>query len=178
MSGISDEDPPDAELQRLVSRFIDQTLTHAERDRLEERLRNEPAAQRYCANSIRFDATLQEALDPQSLEWEETRRFRFDTRRGAPFWSIQREQTLRFGASEPPRLPGSVRTKRKWWLGGLLLAVVSAAAGVYFYQQRGDSYSLRNGGFEVMDLSQNPTGVDRSVLYWQDFFSTPDAELC
>lgn len=176
MSNISDEDPPDAELRRLVSRFLDQTLTDVERDRLEERLRSEPAAHRYCADSIRFDATLQEALGPQSLEWEETRRVRLDTRRGAPFLSVQREQTVRFGGSEPSPSPANVRLKHKWWLGGLLLVLV--ATGVYFYQQQRDSYSLRNGDFEAMDLSQNPTGVDRSILYWQDFFTTPDAELC
>ena len=84
MTGSAEDEPPDVELQQLVSRFIDQTLTEAERDRLEQRLREEPAAQHYCANAIRFEATLQEALNPQSLEWEETRKVVFDLKKGSP----------------------------------------------------------------------------------------------
>ena len=178
MTGGPEKPAPDRDLQELVSRFIDQTLTEEQRDRLERRLREDPAAEDYCADAVRFEATLQEAMNPQSLEWEELRRVVFAMKNGAPVWSVQRNQTLRYGNAD--RLPGArlAARKRNRWLGGIAFLGVAAAAGFLFQQSRADSYSLRNGDFEAMDLAQNPRGVDRSVLYWQDYFSTEGPELC
>jgi hypothetical protein len=178
MSGSGDDNPPDAELQRLVSRFIDQSLTEAERDRLDRRLREEPAAERYCANAIRFEATLQEALNPQSLEWEETRRVVFDMKKGAPAWSVQRQQTIRYGDSGRSLITRMAGRKWRWLLGGAGLLLAAAAAATFFYQSHASTYSLRNGDFEAMDLSQSPRGVAQAVLYWQDYFSNAGTELC
>ncbi|MEO5916501.1 MAG: hypothetical protein ABIS50_19850 [Luteolibacter sp.] len=178
MIGISDDDPPDAELQQLVSRFIDQTLTEAERDRLEQRLRDETAAKDYCANAIRFEATLQEALNPQSLEWEETRRVVFDMKKGSPAWSVQRQQTIRYGDSDRSLMNRVTGARKRWWIGGIGVLIVASIAAVFFYQSHANTYSLRNGDFEAMDLSQSPRGVDQSVLYWQDYFSNAGTELC
>jgi len=100
MTGSSEENPPDGELQQLVSRFIDNSLTEAQRDRLEQRLRDDPSAEKYCADAIRFEATMQEALNPQGIKWEETRRVVFDIKNGAPAWSVQRQQTIRYGDSD------------------------------------------------------------------------------
>ncbi|MFD0893918.1 hypothetical protein KBB96_10885 [Luteolibacter ambystomatis] len=170
----SEDDPPDAELERLVSRFLDRSLTEEERDRLEHRLRTEPAAERYCARAIRFDATLQEAIDPGGLEWEETRRVTFNPRAGAPMWSVQRQQTVRYGGSGTG-LPGPERQRRRWpWIaGGLLLLAAAVTGGVIYYQSRTSVYALRNGDFEATDLTQSPTGVSLAVLHWQDYFNTP-----
>ncbi len=178
MTGSTEENAPDRELQELVSRFIDQSLTEAQRDRLEQRLREDPAAKDYCADAVRFEATLQEAMNPQSLEWEETRRVVFDMKKGTPAWSVQRNQTLRYGDSDRSLISQAAVRKRNWWLGGIGLLALTAAAGFFYYQSRADSYSLRNGDFEAMDLGQNPRGIDRSVLYWQDYFSTEGTELC
>lgn len=178
MIGLSNDDPPDAELQQLVSRFIDQSLTEAERDRLEQRLREEPAAQKYCADAIRFEATLQEALDPQTLEWEETRRVVFDMKKGSPTWSVQRQQTIRYGDSDRSLISRVASAKRGWWLGAIGVLLFTAIAATLYHRSQANSYSLRNGGFEAMDLSQSPKGIDRSVLYWQDYFSNPGTELC
>ena len=172
-----DQGPPDAELQRLVSRFLDQTLTEAESSRLEQRLREEPAAQHYCAQCLRFEASLQEALDPQMLEWEETRRVVFDPKKGTPAWSIERNQRLRFGNPGRPALTAAVR--KRWpiftGLGVLLLLIVGS---VYLALGQLKSYRLRNGDFEAMDLSQSPSGTANSILYWQDNFSSDAAVLC
>ena len=178
MIGLSNDEPPDAELQQLVSRFIDQSLTEAQRDRLEQRLREEPEAQRYCADAIRFEATLQEALNPQTLEWEETRRVVFDMKKGAPTWSVQRQQTIRYGDADRSLISRVAATKRGWWLGGIGVLLLAAIGGALYYQSQAHSYGLRNGDFEAMDLSQSPKGVDRSVLYWQDYFSNAGTELC
>lgn len=178
MIGPSNENPPDAELQQLVSRFIDQSLTEAQRDRLEQRLREEPAAQRYCADAIRFEATLQEAINPQTLEWEETRRVVFDMKKGSPSWSVQRQQTIRFGDSDRSLIARVASAKRGWWLGAMGVLLLGAVGGALLYRSQANSYSLRNGDFEAMDLSQSPKGIDRSVLYWQDYFSNAGAELC
>ncbi|MBK1882808.1 hypothetical protein JIN85_10305 [Luteolibacter pohnpeiensis] len=169
-------DPPDAELQRLVSRFLDQCLTDAETKRLEQRLREEPAAQQYCAQCLRFDAAMQEVLEPQTLEWEETRRIVFDPKQGTPAWSIQREQTLRFGNPRRPLLSTAVRKRWPMFIiGGTLLAV--AVGAIFFALGQSKSFQLRNGDFEAMDLSQSPSGRAKSILYWQDNFSTEDAQL-
>ena len=178
MTGGKEDSSPDRELQELVSRFIDQNLTEAQRDRLEQRLRDEPAAQEYCADAVRLEATLQEAINPQSLEWEEVRRVVFDMKKGTPSWSVQRNQTLRYGDTGRTALPHRSVRKRNWWLGGIGILAIAAAAGFFYQQSRRNSYSLRNGDFEAMDLGQNPRGVDRSVLYWQDYFSTEGTELC
>ena len=58
-----EEDRVDAELERLVSRLLDHCLTDEESRRLEQRLRDEPAAHRYCSECLRFDANLQETLN-------------------------------------------------------------------------------------------------------------------
>jgi hypothetical protein len=176
MTRLSD-DPADAELQRLVTRFLDRSLTTEESARLEQRLRDEPAAMDYCANAVRFEATLQESVNPQALEWEETRRVVFDPKQDGPAWSVQRQQTVRYG--NPRSLPAFVRRSRRGWiLGGLTLLALATAGAFYYFRIQERSYSLRNGDFEAMDLSQSPSGVGRSLLYWQDNFSTSGAELC
>jgi hypothetical protein len=178
MNDNSEENAPDRELRELVARFIDQSLTEAQRDRLEMRLREDPAAKEYCADAVRFEATMQEAMNPQSLEWEEVRRVIFDMKKGKPAWSVQRNQTLRYGDSHRSLISRAAARKRSWWLGGIGLLAVTAAAGLLHYQSRANTYSLRNGDFEAMDLGRSPRGVDRSVLYWQDYFSTDGTELC
>lgn len=174
---MDDGDEPDPELRRLVSRILDEKLTEEEKVILEKRLRDEPAAERYCAEAIRFEATLQEAISPRSLEWEETRRVVFDAGRGVPSWSIQRQQTLRYGDS--PGRQGPFGKRSKWpWLAGI--AVLAGCVAALFFVSRPDanlSFTLRNGDFEAMDLTQSPTGIDRSVLNWQDYFSTPGTEV-
>lgn len=179
MTGSPEEHPLDGELQQLVSRFIDQSLTEAQRDRLEQRLREDPSAEKYCADAIRFEATMQEALNPQGLEWEETRRVVFDIKNGAPAWSVQRQQTIRYGDSDRSLISRMGRRKYKWWLvGGAGVMTLAAIAGILTYQIHAGTYSLRNGDFEAMDLTQSPRGVDWSVLYWQDYFSNEGTSLC
>jgi hypothetical protein len=72
------EDRLDAELEGLVSRLLDHRLTDEESRRLEQRLRDDPAAHRYCSDCLRFDANLQESLNPATATFEETRRVVFD----------------------------------------------------------------------------------------------------
>ena len=176
MSRSPDQDPPDAELQRLVSRFLDQTLDEAESLRLQQRLQEDPVAQEYCAHCIRFDATLQEALDPQALEWEETRRIVFNPKKGSPSWTVQRSQTVRYGNQGKRLISSAVR--HRWPLFTLLGAILLIGAGTAFYiLNKSKSYQLRNGDFEAMDLSQSPSGRGKSVLYWQDNFASEDAQL-
>lgn len=179
---------PDPELERLVSRFLDHTLTAGETAELERRLRDQPAAREYCARALRFDATLQEALQPQALEWEETRRVVFDPKRkDGPAWSIQRQQTFRYGtadagmdASAPIGLAGPVVRQRRWlWPALVVLSLVVAGGGsAYVIWRSENGYALRNGDFEAMDLSRSVSGIGRSVLNWQDNFSTNGCELC
>lgn len=182
MTVPSPEGAVDPELQRLVSGLIDHTLTDEEAARLEDRLRRDPAAHRYCAEALRFDADLQESMDTTALSWEETRRVVFDPRRTGKIWSVQREQTLRFGDAPRPGLPAPAATAPRGSrlpLVVLALALVGAiAGGAWYYQKSTGTYALRNGDFEEMDLSKSPTGVDRSLLNWQDYFNTVGAELC
>ncbi|MDB6078184.1 MAG: hypothetical protein JWO82_1931 [Akkermansiaceae bacterium] len=181
---------PDPELEQLVSRFLDHTITAEETAVLEQRLRDQPDARDYCARALRFDATLQEALLPQPLQWEETRRVVFDPKRkdGGPAWSIQRQQTVRYGnpgnslsgsPEGPLGLPGPPVRRRWLWPAILVVSLAAACAGSFFYYRSLENvYALRNGDFEAMDLSRSISGIGHSILYWQDNFSTSGCELC
>lgn len=172
-----EEDRVDAELERLVSRLLDHCLTDEESRRLEQRLRDEPAAHRYCSECLRFDASLQETLDPAAVTFEETRRVVFDPKQTGKIWSVQREQTLRFGSANDAKAPPPpVKSRWPFWLAGLLILGTAAGTLVY-WQIAAKTYELRNGDFEAMDLSKSPTGVDQSLLNWQDYFSSQGTEL-
>jgi hypothetical protein len=162
------EDPtPDAELQRLVSRFLDNSCSEDERTRLEARLLDEPGAMDYCAQAIRFEAALGEVMNPRDLEWEETRRLVLDRKRG-PVWSLQRR--LRIG--------GRLSQRRRWqWYAALAGLMVLVCGAGYLYYHLGAEFKLRNGDFEAMDLSQSPSPVSETIFYWQESFATKDAQL-
>jgi hypothetical protein len=165
MNDAPGDQPPDAELERLVSRFLDNSCSNDERARLEHRLQSEPEAMNYCARAIRFDAALGQAMNPQELEWEETRRLVIDREHG-PAWTLQRRLRL-----------GRLIQRRRWpWIVALA-GLVAAAIGAWFLRGHLRSeFRLRNGDFEAMDLSQSPSPVSETILYWQESFSTKDAK--
>lgn len=160
----------DAELRNLVAGYLDQTLSAEQTSRLEERLKD-PVAMDYFAGTVRFDATLQEAINPQSVEWEETRRIVFDPRKGEPTVSLQHHRRLRIGNARP-------RRRLPWILAGLLTAAILAASIWLMLRDRGGDFRIRNGDFESMNLDQSPSAVSQSILYWQESFSTDGALLC
>ncbi|MCW1883893.1 hypothetical protein OKA04_04085 [Luteolibacter flavescens] len=162
---------PDAELRLLVSRFIDQTITPEESRRLDERLQGDPAALDHCVESMRFDALMRDALDPQPMELEEIRRVSFDPRTGNPLVTLSRR--IRIGDAPPPSrfFPP--------WLTALLALLLLGVAGAWWMNARaGKAYGIRNGDFENMDLSQSVSPVSHSILFWQDPFSTDGSQLC
>ncbi|GAA5481923.1 hypothetical protein [Haloferula sargassicola] len=167
MSQVPRNQPPDPELERLVSRFLDDSCSKEERARLEERLQDEPEAMEYCARAIRFDAALGEVLNPRELEWEETRRLVID-RESGPAWTLQRR--LRLG-----------RSYRRWrWPTYLALAgvvILATGGGLWWRHLRGEEFVLRNGDFEAMDLSQSRSPVSETIFYWQESFFTTRANL-
>lgn len=167
---------PDSELEHLVSRFLDQTLTPEEAKRFEQRMSTDPDAVAYCAQELRFDARLQEAISPQSLHMEEVRRTVFKSEGGKSGWLVERRQQLRYGMDDildaPPR-----SFKIRWYLALFVIVIAFVSVGLITYERWG-RFNLRNGDFEAMDLSRGQQGVSLSLLHWQDNFYTTEAELC
>jgi hypothetical protein len=175
--------PPEAddEVAGLFAKFIDQQLDEAGHRRLEELLREDPAARDRCAQRLLFESDLKDALQPSELEWLETRRVVLARRDGRPAMEIQRTQELRVGPRA--RLEGTTTTKKRRLLaaiGGVAaLGFVIAAAvfGPRLLRPHGAPV-LKNAGFETTDLSLNPTGNTFALIDWQDYFTTPDVDLC
>jgi len=172
----------DDEVAELFARFIDQQLDEAGHQRLEELLRQDPAARERCAQRLLFESDLKDAIQPSELEWLETRRVVMARRDGRPAMEIQRSQELRVGPRG--RIEGSTTTKKKRRLfvvtGGIAAVALGIAAGFFvprMIHTRGVPL-LRNAGFETTDLSLNPTGNTSALIDWQDYFTSGDVDLC
>lgn len=175
--------PPEAddEVTDLFAKFIDQQLDESGHRRLEELLRQDPSARDRCAQRLLFESDLKGAVQPSELEWLETRRVVLARRDGRPAMEIQRSQELRVGPRS--RIAGGTATKkRRLFLvtGGLAALALGIAAGIFvprLIHARGVPV-LRNAGFETTDLSLNPTGNTSALIDWQDYFTSPDVDLC
>lgn len=188
MSGSPDNDI-DPELRELVEAFLDQRLDAGDKARLEQRLRDDPAAREYCARALRFDSALQESLQPQKVEWLETRRVRMTNESGVPAWEIQRNQSVRYG-DHPDALPPIVGPKRwRWTWIALPLALVTLATGMMVWNRSKREPAspgttglspvlLRNGDFEATDLTYAASDSNSALVDWQDYFTTGQADLC
>lgn len=172
--------PPDAdELAELFAKFLDQRLDEAGHRRLEELLRQDPAARDRCAERLLFEADLKDALAPSELEWLETRRVVLARRDGRPAMEIQRSQELRVGPRG--RADRSAPKKRRLLVaavGGVGILAVAAAFLLPRFLQPVAAPVLRNPGFETTDLSLNTTGNTFALIDWQDYFTTPEVDLC
>lgn len=166
----SSNEPQGDDLNALVSRFLDQTITPEEARELDRRLSGDPRALDRCAEAIRFEASMREAMDPRRVELEEIRRLTFDPLSGDSQLTLRRRM----------RLGRPARHRRRLWIGAVLGLV--AMGSVLFAWKRSTppaaTYTLRNGDFETMDLSQSPSPVSSSILFWQESFSTGGAQLC
>lgn len=166
------------EVSELFSRFIDQRLDEEGHRRLEELLRQDPSARERCARRLLFEADLKDAIDPAELEWLETRRVVM----GRTAMEIQRSQELRVGpvgkAAPPP--PAKRRLHPRALIGALVIVAALLAAALL--RSRPEAAAaipvLGNSGFETSDLSLSATGNTYSLIDWQDYFSTRNADLC
>jgi hypothetical protein len=175
---------PDADLADLVSRYLDNRLDAAQRERLESRIRQEPAALAYLAKRLRFEAYLRETVSPQRMEVTESRRMIMEPGADGPEWSVEQQRTVHIGRpSETLTLEVSrLRKRRKRLLlaGGILLAALTTA-WLFRAQEpppaAPPAVVLRNADFEATDLSLSPQGQTSALVDWQDVFSCPDADL-
>jgi hypothetical protein len=175
--------PPEAddEVVELFAKFIDQQLDEAGHQRLEELLRQDPAARDRCAQRLLFESDLKDAIQPSELEWLETRRVVLARRDGRPAMEIQRTQELRVGPRG--RVAGGIATKKRRLLavtGGAAAVALGIAAAIFGPRllHRHGSPVLKNAGFETTDLSLNPTGNTTALIDWQDYFTTQQIDLC
>ncbi len=178
MNSNGADDPDD--LPALFDRFIDQRISGEELENLEERLRNDPAAVEYCADRLRFESELREAIDPREMEWLETRRVTLGRHGDPKAWEIQRSQSLRYGgdATSPPAPLRSPHRRRLRWFAGLTLAFAAVAVG--WWQLRPPAAPvlvLRNGDFEATDLSFSTSGITSALIDWQDYFHASGTTL-
>lgn len=164
----ADGNEVDPKLRHLVARFLDHSLSKEESAALERRLRTDPSALAYCSDLVNFDASLQAVLGEQELEWEDTRRIRFNPRGPGPTWSVERQQEFHVGHQ---------RRRPRIIIGAVVAAVLAAVSIFLFGTHNRSTFHLRNGGFEAMDLSQSPTPESMSILYWQETFSTGNATV-
>jgi hypothetical protein len=171
---------PDAELADLVSKYLDNRLAAGERDRLETRIRQDPAALAYLAKRLRFEAYLRETIQPQRMEVTESRRMIMEPGADGPEWSVEQQRSVRIGRphdSLTVEVSARRRLRNRLLLsGGVLLAILSAA-GFFWPQPPVPTPSLRNSDFEATDLSLSPQGQTSALVDWQDVFSCPDADL-
>ena len=173
---------PDAELRRLVAGHADQTLNPVEQAVLEARLAADQRAREYFATCLHFEAELTEVMDaPPRLQWSESRSI---TKKGAGTWEIRREQSVRSGGPTAVTMPPP-RALRFWPL-WLVLAIGGPAAWLLW--PRGDPgpqkppppwspISLKNPGFESMDLTYSPNSQTNAVPGWQDYYRSPNVSL-
>jgi hypothetical protein len=171
----------DDEVGELFAKFIDQQLDEAGHQRLEELLRQDPAARDRCAQRLLFESDLKDAIQPGELEWLETRRVVLARRDGRPAMEVQRSQELRVGPRS--RIEGKTVTKKRRTLAvtGSVAAVAIAIAAAIFVPRLLHSRGaplLRNAGFETTDLSLNPTGNTSALIDWQDYFTSAEVDLC
>ncbi len=180
---------PDPELKSLVEAMLDQRLDPEGAHRLAERLREDPAATKYCAGVLRFDAAMQDELCPQEIEWTDTRKVTLRKRDGEPGLELQRNQSVRFGTGGnggDALIQDSGATRRLrplWWVGAFFLAAL-VAGGLFFSSRYGKApvadapaLQLLNPDFEATDLTFLPEPTNRALVDWQDYFVTENAEV-
>ncbi len=175
---------PDAELADLVCRYLDNRLDAAQRERLESRIQQEPAAMEYLAERLRFEATLRETINPQRMEVLESRRMIMEPGADGPEWSVEQQRSVRIGrAVEPLTLDVTPLRKRRMRLlfySGILLAVLTSTWLLWPRPQPAPATPplvLKNADFETTDLSLTPHGLTSTLVNWQEAFACPEVEL-
>ncbi len=201
MTELSPDSPLDSEMADLVSRYLDERLDPAQRKRLDERLRDEPAALEYCASQLRFAAALRQTLEPQRLEMLETRRMVIEPGLRGPEWSVEQQRTVRYGSGRADALPSPAtngaggRFGTHLWRWGVFFSLILLASLVVAGWLRmendivapavADSTAeldsrvvLRNPDFEATDLSLAARGITSTLVDWQEPYPVTLAELC
>lgn len=179
----------DDELIELVSRYRDDSLDSAQLDKLENRLKTDAGARDYCAECLRYDAEMQQALgEACHLELSETRNVIL---KGKSAWEIQRTQSIKYGDTTNGVLGmnGTKKITFSLWLFIMVLAFGTIV--IYFLLSRDTPESLtplqlanatptliiRNPSFEATDLTYSKQGSDLAVVDWQDYFTTTGASV-
>ncbi len=181
-----DMSEPDPELKAWVEAWIDQRIEPQDALQLTERLRNDPAAKKYCAEVLRFDAAMQDELLPQEIEWTDTRKVTFRNGYDGPGLEVQRNQTVRFGKSGTDFLSTAVAlpgNRPNWWMRGLIIAIALTGGLLYWATREKLSVAkipelvLLNPDFEATDLTFLSEPTNRALVDWQDYFVTENADV-
>ncbi|MBK1835328.1 hypothetical protein [Roseibacillus ishigakijimensis] len=133
----SPQDWPDAELASLVDGMIDGQLDQERYARLEERLRNEPAAADYCAQRILFNSKLAQILGPSRVELVQNRRLLIEGQGSNRRVVIGQSQTTQFGGGGEALLlegtsPASNTRNPLWGYLSIGIAILLAALVLSF----------------------------------------------
>lgn len=182
------DEPPDPELERLVTALCDERLSEADLRKLEDRLSTDPAALSYCADRIRFESELSDIIcPPPNLQWSEKRRLLRDNGKG---WELRLERSLYFPSSGKPRLVNGLRrflASRKmygvlWILGAVVLAalfwtVSRPARAPQPATSATSPIECKNGDFEITKLDHTQSGEASALLGWSDYFPSAHATL-
>ncbi len=176
---------PDAELADLVSKYLDNRLTAAERTRLELRIQREAVAMDYLAERLRFEATLRETINPQRMEVVESRRMIMEPGEDGPEWLVEQQRSVRIGRQdEPLTLDVSMPNQRRRVLVVAISILILVLTVFWLFRPAAPPpmvaapiLVLRNGGFETTDLSLTPQGLTSTLVNWQEAFACAEVDL-
>ncbi|MBN8459525.1 MAG: hypothetical protein J0M04_16980 [Verrucomicrobia bacterium] len=181
-------DPPNDEFRNLVDAVIDGHASPEEKQRLEDRMREDPVLLEYCAGRLVFHSELAESVRPVRIELVQQRRIVIDGEGPDRQVLFGETRETRIG-SRPSliRIPDRERLpwyRRGGFIAGWLAVGLAAALGSWFVVRDRQApvnapavlpqLILRNGGFELDPASDDPEGRSDTIRDWDDFFPCPD----
>ncbi len=176
------------EFRDLVDAVIDGHASPEEKQRLEERMREDPELLEYCAGRLVFHSELAESVRPVRIELVQQRRIVIDGE--GP------DRQVLFGETRETRIGGRPslislpeRAPLPWYrragfIAGWLVVGLAAVLGFWFFPWDRQApvkaapvftqIVLRNGGFELDPASDDPEGRSDAIRDWDDYFPCPD----
>jgi hypothetical protein len=127
------EQPPESlELVELVDRYLDQRLDATQGKRLEDLLRDDQRARRYCAERIRLHTELHSLARPLRIEIHEDRNLVIEQAGGVSTVTARRSNRVSVApATGHDRNPAGIRRARWWWALPVVAALASVALWVH-----------------------------------------------
>lgn len=174
MSTLPPELPPESlELVELVDRYLDQRLDETQGKRLEDLLRNDLRARRYCAERIRLHTELHSLARPLRIEIHEDRNLVIEQAGGVSTVTARRSNRVSVAPSAGHERTTGIRRPRWWWALPVVAALASVALWVRLAGTGAGGQSvpalsitaLENASFESEKLKDGE--IRNTVVGWE-----------